>query len=309
MSWPHKFLFGDERSDGFILIAVLWILAALAGLAAVYALYVRETAYAFVNHDEHLETQAVALAGVELAAYQLTANPKVRPLSGIFSFRLGKAQVTVEFRSENARIDLNLAPKEVLAGLFAGLGATPAQAENYADRIAAWRTPLTAGAPDNETPLYRSAGKNYGPRHGPFQHVNELGLVLGLPPEFVDHALPFLTVYSGQAEVNVLNAAPEVLAALPGITAERLHVLLSQREAAPQDVLKAQLGTGAQYVTVQASNSNRVTVDVQYGDNGHARSEAVILLIDGLSEPYLMLSWRDINAEPLANERAHMSMQ
>ena len=44
-----------------------------------------------------------------------TAN-RARPWP--FSFRLGQANVAVEFRSEAARIDLNAAPKQLLVGLF-----------------------------------------------------------------------------------------------------------------------------------------------------------------------------------------------
>jgi hypothetical protein len=43
-----KFLSHQERSDGFILVAVLWILAALATLAAIYSVYVNETASVLV---------------------------------------------------------------------------------------------------------------------------------------------------------------------------------------------------------------------------------------------------------------------
>lgn len=303
--------FGN-RSDGFILVAVLWLLGALAMLAAIYALYVRETTYVFVDQDERLETQGLALAGVELAAYQLTANPNARPTCGRFNFPLGKVEVTVDFRAENSRIDLNMAPRELLAGLFIAFGVQRDTAVGYADRIVAWRTPATAGTSgptDGETSLYRSAGLNYGPRHAPFNHVNELGLVLGLPPDFVDRALPYLTVYSGQPEVNVLCAAPEVLAALPGLTPERLDILLSQRAGAPQDFLRAQLGMGAQYVTAQPSNTNRVTVDVRLDANRRVRSEAVILLLPDDTEPYRIQSWRDEDTEPLPGEPANASLR
>src|SRR5436309_6944947 len=69
----------STESQGFIVVAVLWILAALATLATVYALYVRETAAAFLGHNERLEAQALATAGVELAVYQLTATSERRP--------------------------------------------------------------------------------------------------------------------------------------------------------------------------------------------------------------------------------------
>src|ERR1700733_1118340 len=95
----------NESSEGFILVAVLWMLGALAGLAAIYALYVHETAFVFVGHSQRLQAQSLAMAGVELAVYQLTANPKAQPMRGSFAFRLGNAAVAGEFPSANARID------------------------------------------------------------------------------------------------------------------------------------------------------------------------------------------------------------
>jgi general secretion pathway protein K len=303
-----EFRAGHQPPNGFILVAVLWILGALAALATIYALYVKETVVAFAGFDDRLQAQALAWAGVELAVYQLTATPQAQPSQGSFAFRQGSAEVAVEFRSEGARIDLNFAPKEVLAGLFTGFGARREDAEGYANRIIAWRTPPTAGTADSEVSLYRSAGRNYGPRRGPFQHANELALVHGLPQAMIDRALAYLTVYSGRAEVNVLNAAPEVIAALPGMTPGRLHLLLAQRGGAPQDILRAQLGMAAQYATVQPSRANRVTVDVRLDANRRVRSEAVVLLLEEDTEPFHLLSWRD-DIEPSTDDRPRASMR
>lgn len=293
--------------DGFIVVAVLWILGALATLTAIYAVYVIETAFAFVDYDDRLQAQGLALAGVELAVYQLTADPEAQPSRGRFGFRLGNADVAVDFRSETARIDLNLAPKPLLAGLFTVFGVRRQDAEGFADRTLAWRAPPTSATTEREASLYRAAGRNYGPRRGPFQHVNEVGLVLGLTPALIDRVVPFLTVYSGQAEVDLLNAAPEVLAALPGMTPERLHMLLAQRESAPQDILRAQLGMAAQYITMQPGKANRITVDVRLDSNLRVRSEAVVLLLDDDTEPFRVLSWRDEIAEQSTDERATVS--
>ena len=56
-----------RSSRGFIVVAVLWIIAALATLASIYALYVRETSAAFVGQDDRIEAQALARAGVDHA--------------------------------------------------------------------------------------------------------------------------------------------------------------------------------------------------------------------------------------------------
>lgn len=290
---PFRLRCEDNYSDGFIIVAVLWLVGALATLAVIYSLYLHQTAVAFVDHDERLQAQALAMSGVELAVYRLTAVPDRRPVTGRFSFRQGSAVVGVEFGAENGHIDLNFAPKDVLAGLFIGLGAPPDAAASFADRILAWRTLLPAATTDSEAAIYQAAGKTYGPRHGPFQHVNELGLLVGLPPWFIDRALPYLTVYSGRSEVNVLSAAPEVLAALPGLTPALLQQLLAQRGAAPQDVLRAQAGMAANYISLQPSAANRINVDVRFASGRRIHTQAVVLVLDKDTQPYRVLSWRD----------------
>ena len=65
---------------------------------------------------------------------------------------------------------------------------------------------------------YGAAGLNYPPRQSLFTHVNELALVVGLPPALVERALPFVTVFNGSSGVDAAIAAPEVIAALPDKT-------------------------------------------------------------------------------------------
>src|SRR5262245_7111534 len=112
--------------DGFILVAVLWVLGALAALASIYTIYIANTALGVAVNDDAVQADAVASAAVELAAYELLKAPEDnRPTRGAFTFRMRRAQIAVEFCSEAARIDLNEAPKELLAGLFGVLGAQP----------------------------------------------------------------------------------------------------------------------------------------------------------------------------------------
>lgn len=280
---------------GFIVVAVLWILGALATLASIYAVYVVDTAVALALHDERIQAEALVTAGLELTVHRVTATTDGRPSSGRFVFRVGNAGVTVEFRSEAARIDLNTAPKELLAGLFTALGAPRNAAESYADRIIGWRNPAPAQGQDNETSTYRTAGLLYGPRLGPFPHTGELSLVLGLPERLVERALPFVTVYSGQPQINIFDSAPEVIAALPGMTPERLYRVLAQRDAARQDGPEAikTLGLSQSLATTQGSKAMRVTVRVDFANGRRISSEVVILPRDSGTEPYSVLSWRD----------------
>src|SRR5260370_16699275 len=203
----------------------------------IFAVYLSNSAQALAVSDAGLKAEAVVSASVELTVYQLSlAGDKARPMQGAFHYRLDNADIDVSFVSEAARIDLNVAPKELLANLFAGLGAGPEAAGQYADRIIGRRTPPKADAAEDEVSLYRAAGLAYSPRQAPFAHVNELALVLGLPPALVDRALPFVTVFSGQPKINVLVAAPEVIAALPGMTPSSLKAFLKERPLLPADM-------------------------------------------------------------------------
>jgi len=288
-----------RRRDGFIVVAVLWILGALATLATIYAIYVTDTAVAFSVHDERLQSETMVSAALELTAYQVAVPQETRPTRGAFVFRLGRANIAVEYRSEAARIDLNAAPKELLSGLFAALGARRDAADNYAERIVGWRNTPPEGQ-DPEAPIYRTAGLRYAPRGGLFPHVGELSLVLGLPELMVERATPFLTVYSGKQQVNVLDAAPEVLAALPGMTPDRLHAVLVQRAATPQNgqVVAALLGPAQAHATTEGSKTMRVTVRIAFDNGRQTGAEVVILMLDDGNEPYRVLSWRELLDEP-----------
>src|SRR5579863_7326033 len=282
---------GERRDQGFIIVAVLWILAALATLSLIYSLYVREAAFNFVSHDLRVQKEALTESGVELAAYQLTKTPSQPPVQGSFSFRQGSAVVSVNFACENSLIDLNFALKEVLAGFFTGIGVQSDDALAFADRIIAWRTPLRPGDTDSEAALYAAAGKSYGPRHGPFEDTHELGLVAGIPESVVSRVLPNFTVYSGKAAVNVLAASPAVLAALPGLTPDRLQAVLDMRANASPDAFRAQLSSIQSYITVDPSKANRVTVDVKFRSGQRMNTEAVIFLTPATADPYRVLSW------------------
>jgi general secretion pathway protein K len=292
--------------NGFIMVAALWLLAALATLTSVASLYMVQSARGLTAFDTALQSEMLTRAGIELTAYQLSAAPAAPqaappamqpPTHGGFSFKLAKSEVTVRYVSEAARINLNMAPKAMIAGLFAALGAKPEEADQFADRVIGWRSKPKPNAEDEEEALYRAAGLNYLPRRASFNSVDELWLVLGLPPEIVQRALPFVTVYSGMAEINALDAAPEVIAALPDMTPARLAEFLGQRDSLPPDqaVVVAALGGGNQLgVTVKGGDAYRVRMRITF-PNGQQRTPEGVITISGsgAKEAFAVLAWQD----------------
>jgi general secretion pathway protein K len=284
-----------SSSQGFVIVAVLWLLAALAALAMIFSVYLSNSARALAVNDTALQAEALVSASVELTAYQLLLTAKdARPAQGSFQTRLNGADLAVSFVSEAARVDLNAAPKELIANLLSVLGAAEDDAKEDADRIIAWRTKSTPETAGNEDAQYRAAGKPYSPRQGPFAHVNELGLVLGLPPALVERALPFVTVFSGASGVDVLTAPPEVIAALPGMTPLTLKQFLMDRATLPNDAaaIGAALGEARASAKAQKSQAYRILIRIRF-PNDRATASEVVIGLRSKEEPYTVLSWRD----------------
>lgn len=279
---------------GFIIVAVLWMLAALATLVSIYAAYVINTAVASRVSDERAKARALITAAIELTAYNLSLAPEGKqPPSGSFGFRMGNAQIAVDFISEGARIDINAAKKDLLAGLFLALGTSPEDATFYSDRVIGWRSRTKAGGRNEELEDYHRAGLPYGPRQSPFQNVGELRLVRGLPPALVDRMLPLVTVFNGQAGIDVMVAAPDVLAALPDISQGRIADIIEVRKRREPRAVLDLLGAARNSVAVESRKAMRAAVEVVFDRGRRVKADVVILLLEDGPEPYRVLAWTD----------------
>jgi general secretion pathway protein K len=286
-----------SRSDsGFILVVVLWILAALAALASTYSVYLSNAAFATQINDDQLRIRNAISTGIELSAYQLLAVPeKDRPPQGAFTVRLARTTIDTSFVSESARVDLNAAPQNLLEGLFAAVGVDPSQAASFADRVIGWRKKADPTGQNSEVEAYKEAGLDYAPRQAPFQNVLELPLVLGLPPHIVERVLPLVTVYSGHPEIDIRVAPPEVLASLQNVTPDQLQKVLGARMQSPEDgeALLKLLGSAHALATDKPNPTARVRMQIRLDNGRTARAEVVILLMQNEDEPFRVLSWRD----------------
>jgi general secretion pathway protein K len=355
---------------------VLWILAALATLASIYSSYTVNTAAGSRVADDRVQAEASIRAGVEMAVFRQLALPeKARPARGGFDLRVGRTGVSVRFRSEGARIDLNAAPADLLAGLFTAVGVDSSRAGTFAERIVGWRTKATAGADANagnanaagananaagadanagnanaagvnanaagadtkddkaakEDKLYSAQHMPYPPRHAPFDSALELSLLPGISLAVVERVLPFVTVFSGRAEVDVFSADPTVLSALPQMTPHILGAVVNARVSDPGDghALLELLGPAKSHATAETSKAFRASIAVDFDNGRRVRAEVVFRLKgevakdqdakdqgakdqgakdqgakdqgakDQGSEPYELLYWRDDFDGPL----------
>jgi general secretion pathway protein K len=311
--------FGTRAEAGFVLVAVLWILAALATLASIYSSYTVNTAAASRVVDDRVQAEASIRASVEMAVFRQLALPEqARPTRGGFDMRVGRTGVAVRFRSEAARIDLNAAPADLLTGLFTAVGIDSSRAETFAERVVGWRTKAAAGADANaagadskddkaakEDKLYSEQHMPYPPRHAPFDNALELSLLPGISLAVVERVLPFVTVFSGRPEVDVSSADPTVLSALPGMTPQILGAVLNARVNDPGDgrALLALLGPAKGHATADRSKAFRTSISVEFDNGRRVHAEVVFRLKDQGAkdqgakdqgtEPYELLYWRD----------------
>ena len=174
------------------------------------------------------------------------------------------------------------------------LGANGEEAGEYANRIIGWRTRAVPGSAGNEDALYRAAGRTYGPRQAPLAHINELGLVLGLPPALVERALPLVTIFSGSPGVDVVNARPEVIAALPGMTPLILKQFLNDRGTFRNDpqAIAAALGNAKASASPDKSDAYRILIQLRLR-NGWTTASEVVIGLKGNGNPYRVLAWHD----------------
>jgi general secretion pathway protein K len=282
--------------NGFVLVATLWLIAALTALASIYLAYAKTSDASSALPGERLQAEGAIRAGLELAAYRVLAAPEpAQKGRGRIETTLGRARITVDYRTEGARIDLNAAPKEMLVGLLAGLGVHADQAQDDAARILDWRGSAERQAAAQDAADYKSAGLAYGPRQGPFGNALELRLVLGLPESLVAQMQRYVTIYNGDAKVDALEADSLVLMALPEMTPERLAPLLKLRAdpgADPMSLTKA-LGPASKFATLGPSPATRAEIGVDFGHGRKFNAEIVFSLNEKGEEPYEILDWRD----------------
>jgi len=277
---------------GSMLVLVLFLAGLLSVFAAVAAMAMRAAQNSSRGFAESLRAEEAARGAIEQTVAQ--SGGVVVGLIGMNVVSFGQTQVVVTPRSESARIDLNLASPQLLAGLFRQLGVNADEANNYAARIVDWRDEddrvEKGGA---ERSAYRGLGRIDGPRNGPFVHAAELGLVLGIPAAVAAAAAPYITVASGLEQINPLLADPPVLMALPGISPNGVRDILAQRARPGVTLASLMLGLGdlEEFVTEEPGQSVRFEARVRLGPNNERRFEAVVYISPGDKEPFRILTW------------------
>ncbi len=307
------------RSGGFALVLVLWVLSLLTIMAGSFALSMRREAAVAGGNSNNAQGVALAESGLAIAELMLmNSDPQQcwRTDGSIYQVDYAEAKVRIQLLSETGKIDLNSADQTLLQALMT-YAPVPAELQTkLVNAILDWRDEddlvRLEGAEKKE---YQDAGLSYQPRNKPFQSVEELQLVLGMNEQVFKWLENLVTVYSGQAKVDLTQAAKEVLLVLPGMDAELIEQYIAARRASaingvPAPAFGAGLGDNAasrpggsggtleKSAGIPANNAQgqqsaiTVAAEALLDDGTTTRINVLIKKADNVGSPFQALKWQ-----------------
>jgi general secretion pathway protein K len=246
---------------GFILVAVLWLLALLTVLAGAMTYSSRQATRGMASLVGAAQARHIADGAVQLAMYNLMSRTSSdRLLADGETFEIivpgGRAVVTVS--DESGRIDINRADTTLLQRLFVALELPEDQARSLADAIVDFRDSddlrSSYGAEDDD---YEDAGLASGAKDEPFTDVAELRQVLGIDEPLYLVIKPNVTIYTDSSTVNPDVAPLLVLRAISDDSVENLQRYVEQRRQNHEDKVTAPALPGAVQQYVSQGNDSR----------------------------------------------------
>lgn len=294
-----------STQGGIALVLVLWIIALLTTIAGSFAYSMRTEALASRNAVAMARARAAADGAVYRAVFEASRpqnTPDAWKRNGqVYEWKLAETSLRVSITDESGKIDLNTAAEPLMLSVLQKLGGLNAeQAARLLDAIADWRDADELRRPGGaEEPEYRSAGRNYKPANAPFESIEDLQRVLGMTPALFARLAPYLTVQSRQSGVNPLYAAPQLLLALPGASAEQVAAYVAQRQQALASGVPVPPFPAAAAFAAGESSAFRVRAEAQTEDKVTFVREAVARLTGNLRQPPVFMIWRE-GAAPAA---------
>ena len=276
-----------QAEQGFVLVPVLWILGLLAVALSTASLFTTNSMATISLVHGRVQAEAIVRAALESATYKIRSSPTSIALMGRDRVQLANATAEVSWASEAGRLDLNLAPGDLIASLLSRMGAEPRDAEVFAANIVERRR-----QGPQQQPTDRPVNVT------PFRHIRELSAV-GLPDSLINRVRPFFTVYSGTAKVDPRVASIDVLASLPGLTEARMRGLAGLRMARSTDpnAWVTEAGEAASYLQFAPSKAMRFRIDGRGGAGSRRLAEIVAILFSDDREPYRILDWDYVGSD------------
>lgn len=303
---------GNGRQQrGFALLLVIWVLAILAVLAAGFAASMRSETRLARNLLEAARARALAEAGVARAtAALIDPDPQSQwradGMPHEMSFEGGVVRIRIE--DEGGKVDLNMAPPELLSGLCVELGIDGGTCAALTQGVIARRRAVApAPAPTRARNPVADQGFGFGMPPPPqrqaaaFATVEELRQLPEVDRASLDRLSPFVTVYAQNPRIDPAVAPREVLLAIPGIDPREVDQLLAARAAAAsgQPVMALPGLTGVDAYAARSQMRAATIIAEARTESGAEFTRRAVIALTGLPvHPADVLEWRqDLGAE------------
>ena len=267
------------KKNGFALITVLWITAFLAVIAGAVSYQSRGSLELANNVVGNLQTRHAAEGALLLTANKLVSRFGIEGVAiskPVFNYELDNISVSVSVTDESGKIDINLAPTQLVISLFTALGLDLQRSSSLANSIADWRDEdnlkRTDGAEDQD---YLARGLTYQAKDDEFDSIEEVSLVLGMDTNIYNSIKPYITVYSQDLGVNTTLASSIVKRAVNNVEVD------STNEELASDYITS---TGGLIYTLIA----KATAPSGVSSN----ISAIIRLQGNPFEPFVILGWK-----------------
>lgn len=290
-----------KQQQGISLIIVLWMLAILTVMALVFGHNVRTEVMLATHYQNQAKALALAEAGIWRGAAMVlnkgiaqAANGEHIRLDGFeYALESDKGELSVTLQSTNGLIDINRAPAEVIKKVLQTVVPMPEQVDAITDALLDWRDEDNLkrlfGA---ETAAYAAQDLGYGAKNGLMNTVAELGRIQGMTQAVYDEVSPMMTVYSGQARVDITSAPQAVLRALPGMTALAMDSIIEARASGAANVdLSLLPAETRQYIGAGQDTFIRISSQAKVNDS-ISGIIAVIQLEPSANLPVTIMSWQ-----------------
>lgn len=281
------------RRDGFVLVAVLGVMALMASLLGGTTVLVRAAFEGVQAKSDDLALDGLVRAGLDLAAYELYALKLPPALIDGQEIRLDSGTVTLSVSDEAGRIDLNGADPALLAAVYRAVGGRSLRPEDFSAKVVAWRDRYEPrdgqGAP--AAPRQPDGGARPHRREG-FRTVGELRWLPGIGAAEAEALAPLLTVNNPGGKVDVTSAPLPVLLALPGMQPPLAQQILAlrRRPDGPERILSLLKAQG-DVVATRGGGAHRIRLEARRGAGAARRAEAVITRAPSKLAPYFVVEW------------------
>jgi general secretion pathway protein K len=316
-----------EGERGLALLVVLWGVTAAALLVSAFNVVARSGAAFISSEIELTEAEALADAGLEIAAAHLIGDDRARrwrPDGKPHRLALGGAELTIAIEDPNGLIDVNKASRAVLLGLLSRAIGGPDEAEPLLERLMKLRggEPAKPGGtvpeeqqapgPDGDAPAAQ-------PNEGETQHgspapvllkprihdITELRRVEGMTPALYRKIAPLLTVYSRDSRINPFHAPRAVLLSIPGLSEADVDRFLDSKppDAGDAERLPGSLGKASAFLANHTGPAFIVSVAVGKPGRGFVLGRQFVIAT-GIDEkaPYRLLSVRPLSVDSFTSQ-------